>query len=219
MSGQPTRWQRKVYTCPGTAAPPPTWTSATGWPTSWTWRSTFTSLTTTKKQGSSWKPAACLIIQGWLSSSLPSVPPRSHDLVVPAELPRLFDSSLHSHVSIARHTTSISEDDISSCCHYASVCVFRPVNPAIVHDDPRLELYLNKNSNMILHEFHSFNQLVIFNQMLHTRIILSRRDSVFWYLGRLRVSHLLRETKKTSLILIRVTNVGRSLLSIPQQYA
>ena len=40
------------------------------------------------------------------------------------------------------------------------------VGSRVKNDDPRLELYLNKNSNMILHEFHSFDQLVIFNQML-----------------------------------------------------
>ena len=36
-----------------------------------------------------------------------------------------------------------------------------------------LELYLNKNSNMILHEFHSFDQLVISSQMLQTRISMN----------------------------------------------
>ena len=52
------------------------------------------------------------------------------------------DSSIlssRSHGLYRMPQTSISEDDISSCCHYASVCVFHMVNPAIVHDDPSLD--------------------------------------------------------------------------------
>ena len=39
-------------------------------------------------------------------------------------------------------------------------------DPGSKEMDLDLELYLNKNSNMILHKFHLFDQLVIFNQML-----------------------------------------------------
>ena len=73
MPGQPTRGRREVYTRSGTAAPPPTWTSVTGWPTSWTWRTTSSSLTTSRSWGLSLEASRVSSSQDE-SSLLPTVP-------------------------------------------------------------------------------------------------------------------------------------------------
>ena len=73
MQRQPTRGRREVHTRSGTAAPPPTWTSVTGWPTSWTWSSISSSLTTSRSWGLTLEASRVSSSQDE-SSLLPTVP-------------------------------------------------------------------------------------------------------------------------------------------------